>query len=35
MKTELQGIYQAIWEESKDKYPAEIMDAIINGSYKG
>ena len=35
MKTELQDIYQAIWEESKDKYPAEIMDAIINGSYKG
>lgn len=34
MKAELQKIYEAIWEESKGEYPAEIMDAIISGDYK-
>lgn len=34
MKAQLQSIYESIWEESKSKYPAEIMDAIIDGSYK-
>lgn len=34
MKAELKEIYEQIWEESKNEYPAEIMDAIISGSYK-
>ncbi|MCQ5045980.1 TRAP transporter substrate-binding protein [Dysosmobacter welbionis] len=34
MKAELKGIYEQIWEESRNEYPAEIMDAIISGSYK-
>ncbi len=34
MKAELQKIYEEIWEESKGKYPADIMDMIISGDYK-
>ena len=34
MKAGLQKIYEEIWEESKGKYPADIMDMIISGDYK-
>lgn len=34
MKAELQKIYESIWEESKNRYPADIMNAIMDGSYK-
>ncbi|MGI6687959.1 MAG: TRAP transporter substrate-binding protein [Christensenellales bacterium] len=34
MKAELQKIYEEIWEESVDLYPAEIMDTIRSGKYK-
>ena len=34
MRAELQKVYEQIWEDSKNEYPAEIMDAIISGSYK-
>lgn len=34
MKAELQKIYESIWEESKSQYPEDIMNAIIDGSYK-
>lgn len=34
MQSNLQKIYKEIWDESKSKYPAEIMDAIVSGSYK-
>jgi len=34
MKAALEEIYQQIWEESREKYGSEIMDAIISGDYK-
>lgn len=34
MQTGLEKIYQEIWNESYDKYGAEIMDPIISGEYK-
>lgn len=34
MKKELDSIYKEIWEESKNKYPSDIMNNILNGGYK-
>lgn len=34
MKVELNQIYRKIWDESKNKYPETIMNAIISGDYK-
>ncbi len=34
MKAALADIYKEIWEESREKYGDEIMDAIVNGDYK-
>ncbi|WP_368233556.1 TRAP transporter substrate-binding protein [Anaerotruncus rubiinfantis] len=34
MQAELEKIYQEIWDESYDKYGADIMDPIISGEYK-
>lgn len=34
MKEALQGVYSQIWDESYDKYGAEIMDVITSGDYK-
>ncbi len=34
LKSQLQEIYKQIWDESYDKYGAEIMDVITSGDYK-
>ena len=34
MQAQLEKIYQEIWDESYDKYGADIMDPIISGDYK-
>ena len=34
MKAAMQKIYKQIWDESYDKYGADIMDVITSGDYK-
>ena len=34
MQEALNGIYQEIWQESYDKFGADIMDPILSGEYK-